>query len=62
MDKRKCLNIKVINDNNGLVVGKWCNSCFEYLDVESFDWNVEKGWYLLGWCKECNVKNVSNKI
>ena len=47
MDKRKCLNVKVINDDNGFVVGKWCNSCFEYLDVESFDWNVEKDWYLL---------------
>lgn len=60
MEKRKCLNVKVINNNNGFVVAKWCNSCYEYLNVESFSWDESKKGYLLGWCDDCNKQNVGS--
>ena len=55
MDKGKCFNVKVIRNSVGLVIGKYCGRCWEYFDVEDFDWNLDKKGYLLSWCKDCNL-------
>lgn len=56
VDKRKCWNIKVIRNDKGLVDAKFCSKCFEYLDVESFEWDDSREGYLLSWCKVCNKR------
>lgn len=53
-NKGKCRNIKVLTNSKGFVSAKWCNKCYEYLDVDSFDWDETRIGYLLGWCKKCN--------
>ena len=55
-NKGKCLNVKVIRNNNGYVIGKWCSKCGKYIDVDSFDWDSSRKGYLLSWCKSCMVK------
>jgi hypothetical protein len=53
-NKGKCLNFKVLTNSDGYVIAKWCNKCFEYLDINSFDWDETRIGYLLGWCNKCN--------
>lgn len=52
-NKGKCLNLKVLTNSHGCVIAKWCNKCYQYLDVESFNWDKTKEGYLFGWCKKC---------
>ena len=59
-NKGKCLNLKVITDSNGYVVAKWCNKCYQYLDVDSFDWDNTNDGYLFGWCINCIKINSPN--
>lgn len=61
-NKGKCLNVKVLNNLKGYVVAKWCNKCYQYLDVDSFNWDSSRKGYLVGWCNDCNkIANQSNK-
>ena len=56
--KSKCRNIKVLRDTNGYVIAKWCNRCYDYIDVESFDWDESREGYLYSWCKPCTDKAI----
>jgi len=54
VEKSRCYNIKVIRNDNGFVIGKYCSRCCEYFDVNSFDWDGSRKGYLLSWCKDCS--------
>ena len=59
-NKGKCRNIKVQRNSNGYVISKWCNRCYDYLNVDSFEWDTDRYGYLQSWCKEC-TNNVFRK-
>ena len=61
-NKGKCKNQKILTNKKGYVTAKWCSKCYQYLDVDSFDWDESREGYLLSWCMECSrVNNPSNK-
>ena len=59
-NKGKCRNLKVLTNSKGYVTAKWCNKCYQYLDVDSFEWDDSREGYLVGWCKDCSKVVKSN--
>ena len=62
LNKGTCRNIKVQRNNKGFVTSKWCNRCYDYLNVESFDWDETREGYLQSWCRECTKNTIGNKL
>ena len=54
-EKGRCRNIKVMRNDSGFAIAKWCNRCYDYLDINSFEWDDSREGYLLSWCKSCNL-------
>ena len=46
-NKGKCLNLKVLTDSKGYVTAKWCNKCYQYQDVNSFECDDNRESYLV---------------